>query len=189
MNARQVARSGVLIAIGVALHVVEAGLGLPLLLPGAKPGLANIVSLLGTMGLGPGAGLALNVSRVLLGSIFTGTLFGPAFLFSLAGAVASSLTMGLGAMLLGRRMSGVGMSVLGAAAHNTAQMAVAFFLTSHPGVFYYLPYLLLLAVPSGCLVGTLANRLMEHGVLEEGRARREPEASNRPGRLITVTPA
>ena len=63
------------------------------------------------------------------------------------------------AMVLARRMKGlsvVGVSVLGAVAHNTAQMLVACFIVGTRAILAYLPVLLLAAAVTGTLTGLVA---------------------------------
>lgn len=75
-------------------------------------------------------------------------------LYSFAGGAFSLLVM-----ILARRMKGlsvVGVSVLGAAAHNVAQMAVACFVVETRAILAYLPVLLAAAVVTGLLTGLIA---------------------------------
>jgi heptaprenyl diphosphate synthase len=50
----------------------------------------------------------------------------------------------------------VGISIIGATVHNVTQIAVAALLVSSGGLFWYLPYLLLLALPTGFATGLTA---------------------------------
>ena len=80
-------------------------------------------------------------------------------MMSLCGGLLSTLVTGL--LLRGRcspfGMAGIG--VAGALTHNIAQLLIAVVLTS-PAAFGYLPFLLLLALPSGVLTGVLLRYLL-----------------------------
>ncbi|MDI3538030.1 MAG: hypothetical protein PWP58_145 [Bacillota bacterium] len=146
-----------LVAGGTALHVFEGFLPALSALPGAKLGLANLASLLALALFGPVEMWWVVILRVFFGSLLGGTLLTTTFFLSLAGAVGSTLVM-LTAARLGRgALSLVGVSVLGAVAHNLSQLLMAAFLVRHPGIFFYLPYLLLFALPTGYFIGVTAS--------------------------------
>jgi heptaprenyl diphosphate synthase len=54
------------------------------------------------------------------------------------------------------KFSLIGISIIGAVSHNAAQIAAAYFIISNQGIFYYLPFLTLLAVPTGFSVGLVS---------------------------------
>lgn len=156
---RRTARLGLLLSLAAALYVVEAQLpALPL--PGARLGLANLVSILVLYVWGVREALLIATLRQILGGIFTGGLFGPPFLFGLAGAFLSVFVMGVLLEATGRRVGPVIISMAGAVAHNMAQLAIAYALVRQMAVFAYLPYLLLFALPAGAAVGYLARLLL-----------------------------
>jgi heptaprenyl diphosphate synthase len=145
-----------LLALGIALHLVEGLLLGPLPVPGAKLGLANIATLLALLAYGLRWALLLGVLRVAVGSLLGGTFLSLGFLLAFAGAVVSALVMASGRRLGGDRLGPVGVSVLGAVSHNLTQLAVFALWARHAGVFYYLPALLLLAGPTGLCTGLVA---------------------------------
>ena len=143
-----------LLAISVALHVFEAAL--PNLGPWFKPGLANIVVLIALAQMGPKAAVTLAIGRVVIGSFMIGTLATPTFVMSFSGAIAATAVM-LVAWRLIPGISLVGISLLAAIAHMTAQFAVAETLFIQQAVLYYLlPPMLLLSCTTGWLNGVLA---------------------------------
>ncbi|HHV57695.1 MAG TPA: Gx transporter family protein [Firmicutes bacterium] len=157
---RRLLHLSLLVAGGTALHVFEGLLPALGALPGAKLGLANLVTLLALTLYGPGATWWVVSLRVLLGSLLGGTLLTTTFFLSLAGAVGSTLVMML-AFHLGRgALSIMGVSVLGAVAHNVSQLLLAALLIHHLGIFFYLPYLLLFALPTGCFIGITASYVL-----------------------------
>ncbi len=146
-----------LVAIAAVLHVVESSLPVPVPVPGVKLGLANIISLLTIIMFGWREAVYVAIARVLLGSLFSGSLFGPAFVMSMGGALASIFIMVYISNNCQKVFSLVGVSIFGAAIHNLAQVVLAAALVNSLGLLWYLPYLLLFAVPTGLCTGLAAN--------------------------------
>lgn len=147
---------GLFVAVAGVLHAVEAWLPLPVPVPGVKLGLANIVSLVVIVLYGWRDALAVAVVRVILGTLLGGVFLGPAFALGLSGAAASTLAMAWAWSRWRPALSLVGISVLGAAVHNLAQLGTAAVLVSSATVLWYLPYLLLFALPTGLATGFTA---------------------------------
>lgn len=143
-----------LLLLAIGLHLFEAAL--PSLGPWFKPGLANLVTLLALIWLGPRSALLLAVTRVIVGSFFIGTLFSPTFIISMAGGVAATLVM----IAAWRTIPGitlVGVSLLGALTHMVAQFITVETLFIQQNLLYFaLPPLLLLSTITGWLNGVLA---------------------------------
>ncbi len=146
-------RLALLVSMALIIWVVELHIPVPLAVPGAKLGLANVVILYTLVTFGLRDALVVNLLRVVLGSLLTGTFLNVSFLLALSGGVASTLVMGLAHALGQRQLSVVGISLAGAFTHNLAQVLAAIALVGHPGVLGYLPYLLLFALPTGFFVG------------------------------------
>ena len=143
---------GVLIALAMALSYTERLIPLQMLipLPGIKLGLANIVTLIALYLLGIGNAYTILVLRCLLGAAFGGGISG--LLFSVVGGL-----LALTVMSIARKMpcfSVYGVSILGAAAHNVGQIAVAVLLMKSVYVGAYLPWLLIVALFTGYGTGT-----------------------------------
>lgn len=176
-TAQDVARLGMLLALATALHTFEAQLpALPI--PGAKVGLANVVSLLALFAFGLREALLIVTLRQVAGSLFIGTFLSPAFFFGLAGGLLSVFAM-QGVRWIVPKASPVTMSLVGAAAHNAGQLLVAWWLTAQPAVFIYLPYLLWFAVPAGAFIGRLMESLVPYlrsaGIWTEGMEESVPK--------------
>ncbi len=144
-----------LVAFALVLHLVERALPAPFLLPGAKLGLANIITLLALIIFGFRDGLMVALLRTFLGALLAGTIFGFPFYLSVSGAVVSTFVMQFGIFMRNKGLiSIVGISLLGAASHNVAQLTVASFLIDQIGIFFvYLPGLLAFAIPTGLFTG------------------------------------
>lgn len=152
---QRVTHIAVLITFAVVIHTVEGALPAVMVVPGAKLGLANIITLLAFVIYGFRAAITVAVIRTILGSIFLGTFPGFGFMLSFSGAVVSTLIMAAGIFFWRRdRISLIAVSILGAVAHNTTQVAVASLLIQNINLLkLYLPLLLLLAIPTGFFTG------------------------------------
>ncbi len=153
---RRIARHA---AAAIVLTVAEAAIPLPL--PGVKPGLANIVTLVVLARWGWREAVWVSLLRVLAGSLLLGQFFAPGFFLSLSGALASLLVLGLAMHLPARWFGPVSHSILAAFAHIGAQLVVArLWLVPHDGVFYLVPVFALAAVVFGLVNGLVASRLL-----------------------------
>ncbi len=142
-------------ALAIAIHILEAAFPSPL--PGVKPGLANVVTIVIYLRYGFAAAAWVAALRVLVGSLLIGTFLSPTFLLSATGACASLLTLGLVGSL-GRRLVGaMGLSVAAALAHMLGQIAVAYLLfIPHPALLSLAPLLLTAALVFGTVSGLIA---------------------------------
>jgi uncharacterized membrane protein len=142
----------------------------PFPLPGVKLGFANIVTFVALYFFGFRDGMAVAVLRVVLGSLVGGVFLSPGFLMSLSGAVISTVVM---ACLLGYApcFSIKGVSVAGAVSHNVGQILAASLLIQSQTIFFYFPFLLLAAIPTGMITGhlldALLTRLDKSGIMHE----------------------
>jgi heptaprenyl diphosphate synthase len=147
---------GLLVSLGLIMHVVESMIPMNAVVPGAKLGLANITNLIGLVLFGFQAGLQILLLRVIIGSLITGTFMTMIFYFSITGGILSFLAMALVYYFLRDKFSLIGISVIGAVFHNIGQIIIAYFVIASTGIFYYLPFLVLLAVPTGVGVGLVS---------------------------------
>lgn len=154
---RRVGYVGLLVAVGLVLQIVEGSLPPLLPIPGAKLGLANLATVIALFFLGPAEALEVTALRTLLGGLLRGSVVGMAL--GMSGGLAAWSAMSLLYLLHPTPFSITGVSVAGAAAHNAAQLWMAVLLVNFSGLWRYLPYLLLAAVPTGLFVGVVARRL------------------------------
>lgn len=146
-------------AAAIALTVAEAAIPLPL--PGVKPGLGNIVTLIVLARWGWREAAWVVLLRVVAGSLLLGQFLAPGFFLSLAGAVLSLLALALARHLPERWFGPVSHSILAAIAHIAGQLVVArLWLVPHDGVFYLVPVFALAAVFFGTINGLIAARLL-----------------------------
>jgi heptaprenyl diphosphate synthase len=159
-STRRLVYLSLLLAMATALHVLEGLFPIPLPFPGVKLGLANIITLLILYLYDLRAGLTVAIARVFLGSLLGGTFLAPGFFLALTGAVVSTLIM---ALLVNKTdcFSPLGISLAGAVGHNLGQLVMASLLLQNQAIFFYLPVLLLAAIPTGLVTGYILQRLLE----------------------------
>ena len=159
MNARRVSFLGVLLALALALHLLESQIPSPL--PWVRPGLANLMTLVAILTLGWRAGLLVTVLRVCIGSLLLGGFLGPTFLLSLAGGLASVAAMALMARGAWRLWSPLAVSATGALAHGAAQVLVlTALLLRAADLPRLLPWVLVPSLVAGIATGLLANLVL-----------------------------
>lgn len=153
-----------LAALAITIHIAESALPSPL--PGIKPGLANVITIIVLLRYGWGTAVWVAVLRVLVGSLLLGTFLSPTFILSLSGALASLAVIGL-AWRLAHLMPALnfgplGYSVLAAVAHMTGQFYSAYFLfIPHDALFHLLPVLMTAAVIFGVVSGIIAQATLK----------------------------
>lgn len=154
-SGRRVANFGLLLAVALVLYGVETFIPVPL--PFLRLGLANVATLVALVMMGVGDALVLTVLRVTLASLIVGTFLGPGFALAMAGGLAAVLAMGVARRLAFPPLGVVGLSLIGAAAHNVAQLGVvAGAFTGAPAALRLLPAAILLAAVTGLLTGLIA---------------------------------
>lgn len=159
VDTRRVSFLGVLVALALALHLLEAQFPSPL--PWVRPGLANLMTLIALLTLGWRAGLLVTLLRVLIGALLLGGFLSPAFALSLSGGLASTLVMALMAGGVWRLWSPLAMSAAGAVAHGGTQVLVLMWLLLRPGdAQWLLPWVLVPSLLSGIATGLLANLVL-----------------------------
>jgi len=152
-NTRRMVLLALFIALASVLHVVESWLPLPLPVPGIKLGLANIISMIVIVMFGWRDAIYVAILRVFLAALFGGIFLGPAFAMSLSGAIGSIALMAYVYHHWHRAFSVIGISIIGAVVHNVVQITVAALLVSSITLLWYLPYLILFALPTGLATG------------------------------------
>lgn len=158
IGTRRVTNLALLVSIGLVLSIIESAFPPLLPIPGAKLGLANIATVIALYLYGPSMALEVTIIRTILGGLLRGSVVG--LFLSFSGGLVSTLVMIALYMVLDRYMSAIGVSVAGAVTHNVTQLAAAYLLIQHTAIFYYLPYLMLVAVPTGLFVGFASRRVI-----------------------------
>ena len=115
-------RVATLAAAAIGLTLAEAAIPLPI--PGVKPGLANIVTLLVLYRYGWRMAAWVAGLRIVAGALALGQFLTPAFVLSASGGIMSLLTLAWAIHLPRRWFGPVGLSVLAAFAHIGTQLLV-----------------------------------------------------------------
>lgn len=127
--------------------------------PGAKLGLGNLISLIAIFTLPARDSVKVVALRLLISTFLGGTF--STFLYGFAGTSLSYLGM-LAAKQLGpKRVSPIGISILGGMLHNLGQLIVFATIARSFYVLNYLPILSFTGILSGLLVGLAATYLLE----------------------------
>ena len=143
-----------LTAVALMIYALEALLPAPVPIPGIKLGLANVVTLVTLRRFGPKDAFWVLLSRILLSCFFFGNLL--SLLYSFCGGLLCMLVIWLvNALLEGNWLYLTG--IIGAISHNLAQLCVAYLVTKVPGVFGYLPFLMISAILTGLFTGLCAH--------------------------------
>ena len=157
MNLHRMTRIALLTALSLILFVLEGFLPLPLPVPGAKLGLAAIVTLI-ALHLLPARDAALMLTlRILLASFFGGGV--APMLYSLAGGAASFAAMAL--LKKYTQLSIVGISAAGGFLHNMAQLLVAAAVMQTTALFSYAPVLGFVGILTGIGIGISAQIILQ----------------------------
>ena len=159
MKVKKLTYMALLTAVALIICVLESFIPAPVPVPGIKLGLANIVTLYALWTLRPGEALTILLTRIILGSIFTGQLM--SLLYSLGGGLLCFVLTLAARYVLTEQQIWVS-SILGSMAHNVGQILVAVVLTATPGVAVYLPLLLISAIITGSFTGFAAQQLYHH---------------------------
>lgn len=148
-------------AVALGLTVLESAIPTPL--PGVKPGLANIITLIVLVRYGWRAAAWVSLLRVVAGSLLFGSFLAPGFFLSLSGAVCSLAVLALSMHLPQRFFGAVTHSILAAFAHIAGQMAVVYlWLIPHSGIAYLLPIFATASLVFGTVNGLVAARFMDN---------------------------
>ena len=150
---KKLALMAALTAIALTIFVAEAQIPPVVPIPGAKLGLANIVTLVAIVLMGRREAGEILLMRILLGSMFTGSV--SAMMFSIAGGVLAWAIMCLTVRFFGEKQLWI-VSVLAALGHNAGQLAVAVWVTGTVSILTYAPVLVAARVITGAFTGIAA---------------------------------
>ena len=158
MKTKDITIIALLTAMGVVVSILESYFTFFLdFIPGLKLGLANIVIIFTLYKYGFKKALLVSLTRVIVVSLLR-TGFGINFLFSLSGALLSIIVMNI---FKKTKLSIVGVSVIGSIFHSIGQVLIGIVILGNNNIIYYLPYLLLLSIPTGIVIGLITKLLMD----------------------------
>jgi len=155
---RKIVLLGLLTSIALVIYVIEAQI--PVILPGIKLGLANAISLLTLIIMGPKEALTVMLLRTLLGTFLGGNM--SSFLYSISGGILSNVIMIILYTKFNESFSLWSISIVGAVFHNIGQLFVAALVVQDFKIYFYLPILMISAIASGYFIGLVTNFLSKH---------------------------
>lgn len=157
-DTRATVHTAMLLAMAAVIGYLEIVLLPPFSVPGFKLGLANIAVIIALANVGLARAAIVSLGRVFIVALAAGTLGGPAFVLSLAGACASLALMAV--LRRSPAFSVIGWAVAGAAAHNLTQLVAACLLVGTFAPIDLAPLALAMSLPSGLAIGYSARLLI-----------------------------
>ncbi len=148
--AKKIATLAIFTALSLITFIIENQFP-SMLIPGARMGLANIFSFAALIMYSPAEAFAVLVIRTSLGAVYAGNV--SALLYSFTGGAVSMTVSSLLMYLLYPRISVMAVSICAAVSHNITQNIVFVLLSGTALTFGYMPYLVLLGIVSGSIVG------------------------------------
>ena len=146
-----------LIALAIVINVAENAF-LPELPLGIRFGLANIIALI-TINLFTYKEMTtVNIMRVVLANLITGTIFGTKFFIALGGIVFSSIAL---IILKKLKATIIFSSIISALAHMIGQIMVVSFIYGTLNMFLAFPLYIISALGTGVLTGMIANEVLK----------------------------
>ncbi len=149
-SAKKIAVLAIFTALSLIMFIIENQFP-PLFVPGAKMGLANIFSFAALIMYSPIEAFVIIAVRTGLGAVFAGNV--SALLYSFTGGVVAMTVSSLLMYTVYPRISVISVSVLSAVSHNITQNIVFVIISGTALTFGYMPYLVLIGVLSGAIVG------------------------------------
>ena len=146
-----------LIALAIVINVAENAF-LPELPLGIRFGLANIIALIAINLFSYKEMTTINIMRVFLANLITGTIFGTKFFIALGGIILSSIAL---IILKKLKCSIVFSSIISALAHMIGQILVVSFIYGTLNMFLAFPLYIVSAVGTGVLTGIIANEVLK----------------------------
>lgn len=158
MHRKNVAYYGLFASLAILMGYVEMLIPIPLLVPGMKLGLANVIIVIVLYFMDGRAAFFISVVRVLLSGLLFAGFAG--LLYSLAGALFSFCIMVL--LKKTNQFSIIGISIAGGVFHNIGQIIVAALVVENIRLMYYLPFLLFFGVVTGIIIGVVAKTALRY---------------------------
>lgn len=159
-NIRKMTYISLLVSMALVLHIFENMIPVPFITPGAKLGLANVITVIALYTLDYKEAFLVLLLRIVLSVMFGGSV--SRLMYSLSGAVLSYISMLIIKKIGKNHISIIGVSSVGAVFHNIGQLIVASLIVRTFGVMLYLPIITIAGVGTGIFVGLTANFAVIH---------------------------
>ena len=141
-----------LTGMAIALHLFESWC-IPPFFGVFRIGLANVIALIALYHMGIKEMLTVNVLRVIVGNLLSGTFLGSSFWISAGGVFLSCAAL---VILKKVNASAVFTSVISAIAHSVGQVLIVAFFYKQSMIFTILPYFFFFSIPAGLFTGWIA---------------------------------
>lgn len=160
MNVKKSVILAFLVAAGILLQLLESFVGVFMIVPGYKIGLANIAGLFALYMYDEKSMAYVSLLRIFLSSLMQGTLFSVSFWLSLSGCLLACLAMIIA--YKSKVFSIYGVSILGASFHNIGQVIAITWIYQQYFMQLFLPILLALSIVSGILIAVICKKVLNH---------------------------
>ncbi len=160
MEYQKLTRLSMFLALSILLSILESLL--PMIgghIPGMKLGIANVITIVVLLHYGYKEAFGITILRVLVMGILRTGIFSTGFFLSLGGALFSVSAMSI---VKQSKLSIIGISIVGAIFHSIGQIAVATVLLHLPNLIYYLPWMILLSMLTGGIIGYFAKQIIRN---------------------------
>lgn len=153
---RMISFSAMFLATSIILSYIEHIIPINFMAPGVKPGLANMVNIISMFTMGPIYAFTIGIMRIIIMAAMFGNML--SFIYSFSGFILSFLIMYIVGYKL--KMSEITCAIMGAIAHNTAQIFMAILILGTKEIIYYLPILMLSGFIFGMITGILSSLIL-----------------------------
>lgn len=157
MNTRRITSLAIFLSISIVLSIVESFIP-SFSIPGAKLGLANIITLVIMYSYGEKDAFVVLILRILIVALLRSGFFSPAFYLSLSGGMLAYLLMFTFKNL--KVFNIISVSVMGSLGHSLGQIIAAIIILDTAELVYYFPFLFIIAIPTGFFVGYTSRRFL-----------------------------
>ncbi len=157
MEIKKVTRLSILLSLSIVLSIVESLI--PVfngIIPGLKIGLANIAIMIALYAYGIKEATFVSIARIFIVGLLRTGLFNITFFFSISGAILSLIAMFIFKKI--KIFSIIGVSIIGSIFHTIGQILIAILFVKNANILYYLPILILFAIPTGLLIGYISKK-------------------------------
>ena len=146
-----------LTALAIVINVAENAF-LPELPLGIRFGLANIIALIAINLFTYKEMTTVNIMRVVLANLISGTIFGTKFFIAIGGIILSSIAL---IILKKLKCTIIFSSIISALAHMIGQILVVSFIYGTLNMFLAFPLYIVSAIGTGILTGIIANEVLK----------------------------
>lgn len=164
---RRLTITAMLLAAAFILSWVERVINIPIIVPGIKLGLANIVIMFTMCTCGKKEAFMVLIGRLILNALLFGNLL--SLIYSAAGGLLSFLVMCVS--LSAFKMPPIIVSICGGIFHNIGQLTMAYIVMKSLAVWSYLPYLIIGGIVTGAINGYIVKKVSAFKIFKKEQAK------------------